>query len=99
GNGGYRRLLEGVAVDQINTLGHAESRLLLFQVLEDVPARYATVLQSSSALHANDFLRRAGLARAKRGGDRGPANVRADLEDISHGDLGEVIDEKQDIHM
>ena len=91
--------MEGVTVDQRNTLGHAESRQILFQVLEDIPAGYATVLQSSSRLYANDFLRRAGLARSKRGGDRGPANVRADLEDISHGDLGEVIDEKQNIHM
>jgi len=49
------RLLKRATIDQSYILQHAESRQILFQVREDIPAGYATVLQSSSDLHADDF--------------------------------------------
>src|SRR5205823_11474014 len=69
------------------------------QVLEDIPAGYATVLQSAAGLHADDFFWRGRLTRSDSGGNRRAADVGADLENISRAEFGEVIDEEQHVEM
>jgi len=98
-DGRFRRLLKRATIDQSYILQHAESRQVLFQISEDIPARYSEMFQLSSGFDANDLFSRAGLARTKCGGDCLATNVRANLENISRAEPGEVLDEKQDIHM
>ena len=57
------------------------------------------MFQTPSGFNTDDFFPRARLTRAKRCGDRGPSNIRPDLQDIPRADSSKVIDEEQNVRV
>jgi hypothetical protein len=92
-------LVEGTPVDQTNVSRYAESREILSQIVDDIPARQPKVFQLSSGFDAYYRFPCPRITRAKGCRDGGSANVRADLEDIPLAGAREVIDQKQDVHV
>ena len=92
-------LVRGAPVDQDNVFRYSEPREVLFQILDDVPARQSEMFYTPSGFNRDDFLLRARLTRTKRRGDARSADIGADLEHITCAEAREVIDEEQNVYM